>query len=79
MTSAALRSRSDRYPLSVRTERYRNYLFPYCVLQWNSMDRSIRNLPTITPFKHTILFSQPRLASIFKQTSITLYSTTGWF
>ena len=55
MASVALSSKPTIYPLSAVIERYQNSFFPYYILQWNSLDPSIRNLPTITSFKLTIL------------------------
>ena len=46
---------------------YRNSFFPYCISQWNSLDRRIRNLPSIASFKRAILsYFRPSPAPIFR-------------
>ena len=40
-----------------RTERYTSSFFPYCILHWNVLDDSVKNIPPISSFKkHLIKF-----------------------
>ena len=55
LASINLRKRPAIYPLVARTERYRNYFFPYCISKWINLDSRIRNLPSIAAFKRAIL------------------------
>jgi len=64
---ANLRSRLPIYPLEVRTERYRNSFFPYCINEWNKLDSRIRDLPSISRFKRAIFeFMRPKPAPTFR-------------
>ena len=49
-----------------RTQRYRASFFPFCINEWNGLDGGIRNLPSISSFKHAILkFLRPNANSVF--------------
>ena len=37
------------------TNRYANSFFPYCQLNWNNLDASVKNLPTLSQFKSALL------------------------
>ena len=61
-----LRARNAIYPLDIRTERFRNTFFPYCISQWNTLDSRIRDLPSISSFKRAIFeFLRPKPSSVF--------------
>ena len=65
-TLVNLRGRNAIYPLNIRTERFRNTFFPYCITQWNILDSRIRDLPTVSSFKRAILkFLRPKLSPVF--------------
>ena len=54
-------------PLHARTERHRNFFFPYCISQWNILDSRIRDLPSSSSFKKaTFEFLRPKPSSTFK-------------
>ena len=65
-----LERRRERPPFRVpfcRTERYRSSFFPYCITEWNKLNRNIRDLPSISLFKNAILnFIRPIGNSIFR-------------
>ena len=66
-SSYTLRSKPAVYQSSIRTKRFQNSFLPYCISQWNALDCHIRNLPTISSFKHALFkFFRPSPASIFK-------------
>ena len=66
-----LRVRPSIYPLETRTERYRNSFFPYSILQWNSLDSHIRDLPSISSFKRAIFaFLRPETSPTFGSTKL---------
>ena len=64
-----LERRRERPPFRVpfcRTERYRSSFFPYCIIEWNKLNSSIRDLPSVSLFKNEILKSlRPKGNSIF--------------
>jgi len=63
---AGRRRRPPFVPPFCRTERYRASFFPFCISEWNSLDASIRNLPSISSFKNAILkFFRPSANSVF--------------
>ena len=67
LASINLRKRPAIYPLDARTERYRNFFFPYCISQWNNLDSRVRNLPSVATFKCAILdFIRPNPTPYFK-------------
>ena len=49
-----LRTRNQIYPLNIRTDRFRNTFYHYCISQWNNLDDRIRNLPSVSTFKKAI-------------------------
>ena len=50
-----------------RTERYRSSFFPYCISEWNKLDRSLRELPSSETFKNAILKSlRPKGNPVFR-------------
>jgi len=61
-----LRTRNPIYPLNIRTERFRNTFFPYCISQWNVLGGNIRDLPSIKTFKKAIYeFLRPKQSHVF--------------
>ena len=61
-----LRTRNPIYPLNIRTERFRNSFYPYCISQWNILDRRIRDLPSVSTFKKAIFeFIRPKPSPVF--------------
>ena len=61
-----LRARNAIPPLAIRTERFRNTFFPFCISQWNLLDSRIRNLPSALSFKKAIFdFFRPKCSSVF--------------
>ena len=67
LSSYALRSKPAVYQSAIRTKRFQNSFFHYCISQWNALDCQIRNLPTISSFKRALSkFFRPSPASIFK-------------
>ena len=61
-----IRTRNPIYPLTIRTERFRNTFFPYCISQWNILDGDIRNLPSVSTFKKAIFeFLRPKQSHVF--------------
>ena len=49
--------RRERPPFRMpfcRTERYRSSFFPYCIAEWNRLDRSLRELPSSETFKNSL-------------------------
>ena len=60
------RSRNPIYPLNIRTERFRDTFFPYCISQWNTLDARIRDLPSVSSFKEAIYeFLRPKPSPVF--------------
>ena len=60
------RNKNPIYPLNIRTERFRNSFFPYCIAQWNILDSRIRDLPSVSTFKKAIFeFLRPKPSSVF--------------
>ena len=61
--------RRERPPYRVpfcRTERYRSSFFPFCLSEWNKLDASIRELPSLKSFKQALLkFLRPNGNPIF--------------
>ena len=54
----SLRTRNQN--IVCRTEIYENSFFPFCIKNWNSLDESIRSLPSISLFKtHLLKFVRP--------------------
>ena len=52
-----------------RTERYRASFFPFCINEWNNLDKNIRNLPSISLFKAALIkFLRPSANSVFRVT-----------
>ena len=50
--------RRERPPFRMpfcRTERYRSSFFPYCIAEWNRLDRNFRELPSSETFKDALL------------------------
>ena len=44
----------------VRTQRYENSFFPFCITQWNRLEENVRTLPSINQFKkHIYTFIRP--------------------
>ena len=37
----------------IRTLRYENSFFPYCIREWNTLDDELKSLPTLQSFKKT--------------------------
>ena len=63
----SFRSRQPVRHLTVRTERFQNSFFPFCLSQWNKLDCHIRDMPSIASFKRAILqFTRPVPRSVFK-------------
>ena len=61
-----LRTRNPIYPLNIRTERFRNSFYPYCISQWNVLDGRIRDLPSVSTFKKAIFeFLRPKPSPVF--------------
>ena len=62
--------RRERPPFRMpfcRTERYRSSFFPYCIAEWNKLDRSLRELPSSETFKNAILkFLRPKGNPVFR-------------
>ena len=64
VTNISLRTRNQN--ILCRTERYQNSFFPFCIKNWNSLDESIRSLPSISCFKtHLLNFVRPPGYSFF--------------
>ena len=40
---------------NVRTERFKNSFFPFCINKWNELDSNTREQPTLLGFKNTLL------------------------
>ena len=41
----------------IRTLRYENSFFPYCIREWNTLDDELKSLPTLQSFKkHLVTF-----------------------
>ena len=60
------RTRNSIYPLNIRTERFRNSFYPYCISQWNILDGRIRDLPSVSTFKKAIFeFLRPKPSPVF--------------
>ena len=67
LASINLRKRPAIYLLDARTERYRNSILPYCISQWNQLDSQVRNVPSVSTFRHAILgFIGPNTTPLFK-------------
>lgn len=49
-----LRSNSSVRSVKVRTERFQNSFFPFCLSEWNKLDCHIRDLPSVSAFKKAI-------------------------
>jgi len=61
----SLRDRKSRAPFC-RTERYENSFFPYCIKNWNTLDDSVKSLPSLLSFKnHLNNFIRPKSNSTF--------------
>ena len=61
--NVSLRRHAVRTPLC-RTNRFANSFFPFCLSEWNSLDASIKESPSLSEFK-TKLNSQIRSKEIF--------------
>ena len=48
-----LRSFIPKAPIA-KTERYQNSFFPYCINEWNSLEKDIKYAPTLDKFKESI-------------------------
>ena len=65
-SSYSFRSRPVTRSFNVRTERFRNSFFPFCLSAWNKLDCHIRDLPTVPAFKRAINnFYRPVPNSVF--------------
>ena len=78
-----VRTRNPIYPLNIRTERFRNTFFPYCISQWNVLDVDIRNLlPSVSTFKTVIFeFLRPKQSHVLMSQIIRVWSFSkdfGW-
>ena len=51
--NATLRGNISRTPFS-RTLRYDNSFFPFCINNWNTLDSSIKSLPSLQEFKNKL-------------------------
>ena len=49
----ALRSFIPKAPIA-KTERYQNSFFPYCIKEWNGLDKDIKYSPSLEKFKENI-------------------------
>ena len=49
----ALRSFIPKAPIA-KTERYQNSFFPYCINEWNGLDKDIKYSPSLKKFKENI-------------------------
>ena len=66
-SSNALPSKPAVYQSAIRTKRFQNSFFSFCISKWNALDCHIRNLPTISSFKRALFkFFRPSPASIYK-------------
>ena len=55
-----------RIPFS-RTERHRSSFFPFCISEWNKLDKNIHELPSVKTFKNAISkFIRPKANSVFR-------------
>ena len=52
-----MRNRRNFQSEHIRTERYRNSFFPYCVSEWEKLSAETKSLPTISQFKERLLLS----------------------
>jgi len=53
--------------MPVRTERFRNSFFPFCLSQWNKLDSHLRDLPSLHLFKRALFqFFRPVSRSVFR-------------
>ena len=67
MASIHLRKRPAIYLSDARTERYRNSFFSYCISQRNHLDSQVRNVLSVSTFRHAILdFIGPNATPLFK-------------
>ena len=65
--SYTFRSRKPVRQLTVRTERFHNTFFPFCLSQWNKLDCHIKDMPSSASFKRAILkFFRPSQRFVFK-------------
>ena len=65
--SYSFRSRQPVRQLNIRTERFRNSFFPFCLSQWNKLDCHIQDMPSIASFKRSLLnFFRPVPRPVFK-------------
>ena len=66
ITPRNLRSQNPIYPLNIRTERFRDSFYPYCIFQWNCLDGRIRDRPSVSTFKKAIFeFIRPKPSPVF--------------
>lgn len=50
-----------------RTGRYAHSFFPYCISEWNNLDASVKNLPSISSFKkHLNIFIRSKGCSTYE-------------
>ena len=52
-TGAQLKSELTQF--YTRTKSLSNTFFPFCIKEWNKLDAKIRNLPSISRFKKSLL------------------------
>ena len=50
-----LRNRREFYNTNVRTLRYANSFYPYCISEWAKLSEEIKNSPSISIFKQKLL------------------------
>ena len=59
-SNISLNLRNRNLDIACRTARYSNSFFPFCITNWNSLDESVRLLPSISQFKsHLFKFVRP--------------------
>ena len=48
-------SKSKLTQFYTRTKSFSNSFFPFCIKEWNKLDDKIRNLPSVSGFKKSLL------------------------
>ena len=61
-----LRKKADFQVPSTRTARYKNSFFPFCIFEWNKLDKETKSLPTMLQFqKHILNYIRPTRHFVF--------------
>ena len=81
VTNYPVRSHQPVRNYAIRTERFQNSFFPFCLSEWNKLDCHIRDKPSVASFKRALHnFFRPVPLPLFKCNNHRgIIYLTGWF